>query len=315
MKIVNLILSSLFFMLLVSCKTYRIHGEEKNNGLDKMLDCYYYYFGDYPSSMNELIVFSNHGYYDSSFIDTANMTIRYLTQIKDEIIWQLDDEFPNNHLLIYYSEDTLAFRINDNRFPSLNDFIYSYTDCYGCFPSNVHSLIEFRKAALEVTKFNHFWQYDSLTIRNIQKCQDLGILSWTITEKDFIIKIDDDTIASWTGHEQKSGFCHTLPEEISFFSPRFFDSEDIYVFCDENLYESFRHRIIELYYKKRNETNDGIDRWCIVQYTKDGGVESLCNDVDISTNNAWNNMIFDFVNEFAEKNNFSKIIFSCPGLQ
>ncbi len=310
-KVVSTIASFLFVLLFASCNTCRIIGKEKLYGLNTMLDYYYYHFGDYPSTMSDLIDFSNLQFYDSSFLDTAIVTIQYLKQNRDEIIWQLDDAFPNNHLLIMKNNDTISYRINSNRFPSIDDFIVSYTDCYGELPSDANSLIAFRKAALNSTRYMQFWQYDSLTICNFQKCQDLGVLSWLVSDKKLVIKVFDDTIADWSGDKQQNGFCYTLPGEICYFSPRFFDCNDIYVFCDEIIYEDFRHQIGELY---RN-TDDSIRQWRFIQYTKSHGIESLCNDVDISTNNAWNKTVLEFVSFFAEKNGFSRIIFSCPGFK
>lgn len=299
---------------MASCSSSRLNIEKEGSGLNTMIDYYYYHFGDFPSSLDALEVFSNLHLYDSSFIDTAKITICNLKKNKNTIAWQLDDTFPQNHLLITQNKDTLAFRINENRFPSLDDFIYSYTDCYGVFPSNACDLIAFRKAALKVTKFMQFWEYDSLTVQNLQKCLDLGILSWSVSEKGLIIKVHDDTLSNWSSNNQRNAFCYKTPEDAFYFSPRFFDSDNIYVFCDNDLYNDFRHHIRELYHLM-NESNEAVGCWHFLIYTKERGLESLCENVDISTNNTWEAKVVEYVGSFAEENNFSKIIFSCPSLR
>lgn len=311
-KAVSTISSFLFVLLFASCSTCQMVGKEKLYGLDTMLDYYYFHFGDYPSLLDELIAFSDLKLYDSSFLDSANMTIQCLKQNRDEIIWQFDDAFPNSHLLIINNNDTIAYRVNDNRFPSLDGFIYSYTDCYGELPFTASDLIAFRKAALKATRYMQYWQYDSLTIRNLQKCQDMGILYWSVVGKELIITVNDDVIADWSDNTQQNGFCYTLPKEVYYFSPRFFDSNGVYVFCDKIIYDDFRHHIRDLYHKELDKTDNEMGQWGILQYTRDKGLESLCSDVNLSINNAWNKMVFEYVSLFAEKNNYSKIIFSCP---
>lgn len=288
--------------------------DEHLYGLNTMLDYYYYHYCDYPSSLEELEDFANLNLYDSSFVDTANATIYNLKKNEKAIVWQLIDTFPINQLLITKGEDTLAYRVNDNRFPSLDNFIESYIDCYGEFPYNINGFIAFRKAALNVTKHMQFREYDSLTIRNLQKCQHMGVLSWNITDNNLVVKVYDDTIANWSGDNRQNGFCYKLPGEVYFFSPRFFDSDGVYVFCDDSLYDGFRHKIRDLYYNDLSGSNERLEHWTFIQYTRDRCFESLCNDVDLSTNEAWNKIVFEYVSSFAENYNFSRIIFACPSL-
>lgn len=303
---------TIIMMLFTSCSSNQISIDEQFYGLNTMLDYYYYHYCDYPSSFNELEKFSNLNLYDSSFIDTANVTIHNLKKNENKIVWQLNDAFPISHLLITINTDTIVFRSNENRFPSLDDFISSYTDCYGEFPSTVSGFIAFRKAALNVTKHMQFWEYDSLTILNLQKCNDLGLLSWSVTEKDFIIKIHNDTIANWSTQNQINGFCYKSLEEAYIFSPRFFDNEGVYAFCDDNLYDAFRQKIRELYYTSSNGLSNSAGLWYFLKYTEEGGLESLCNDVDTTLDNKWNRTLFEFVSTFAEENDFSIILFACP---
>lgn len=312
-RIVNIIFP-LFFLFFASCIMCQMNEKEEFCGLNIMLDYYYYHYCDYPSSLNELEDFSRLNLFESSFIDTANLTLRNLKKNKKEIVWQLDDAFPVSHLIITNNTDTIVFRANDNRFPSLDDFISSYLDCYGEFPSTFSGFIAFRKTALNVTKHMQFWEYDSLTISNLQKCQDMGILSWNVTDNNLVVKIYDDTIANWSGDNRQNGFCYKLPGEVYFFSPRFFDSTGVYAFCDDSLYDVFRNNIRDLYYNNLNESNDRLEHWTFIQYTRDRGFEFLCKDVDLSTNDAWDKIVFDYVSSFAEKHNFSKIIFACPSL-
>lgn len=308
------IITPVFVILLVLCNKCQINNVEDFYGLNTMLDYYFYHYGDYPSSLDELEEFSNLNLYDTSFVDTANTTLLSLKKNTSAIIWQHDDTFPINHLLIKKNKDTIAYRINDNRFPSLDDFIYSYTDCYGVFPADANSFLVFRKAALKVTKKMQFWEYDSLTIRNLQKCQDMGVLSWKVANNNLVIKVYDDTIAYWSGDNRLNGFCYKSSEEVYIFSPRFFDSDGVYAFCDDSLYDGFRNKIIELYYNGLNGSNDRLKCWTFIQYTRDRGFESLCNDVELTTNDAWDKILFEYVSSFAENYNFSKIIFACPNL-
>lgn len=315
MKEIRTSFFALIMLLLASCSSNRMNKDEHFYGLNTMLDYYYYHYCDYPSSIKELEDFANLNLYDSSFVDTANVTIYNLKKNEKAIVWQLNDSFPINQLLITKGEETLAYRVNDNRFPSLDNFIESYIDCYGVFPYTINGFIAFRKTALDVTKHLQFWEYDSLTVHNLQKCQDLDILTLSVAENYFILKVYDDTIAYWSCRNQQNGFCYQTPERVYFFSPRFFDSDGVYAFCDDSLYDVFRNNIRDLYYNNLNGSNDRLEHWTFIQYTRDRGFEFLCKDVDLSTNDAWDKIVFDYVSSFAEKHNFSKIIFACPSFE
>lgn len=309
-KAAKLIFVTLIAFQLTSCMANPKDKEEKYPGLNVMLDYYYNYHGDYPANLTEFKQYTQDAWFCTQFIDTLVMTLRELENDSDDISWQKDDDFPQNHLLIMRFDDTLAYRINEHRFPSIDDFINSYTHCYGEYPLMLDDLVAFETEALKVTKHSPFWKYDSLTVGNLRTCQELGILLWSMSDDGLLIKVRNDTIADWKPSEGKNGFCYIPSDEIVFFSPCFYNQNGVYTFCEDTIIDVFKNSLRNLRVKYCK--NQDITGWCLLKYTKEHGIFHLCNNADVPLETDWFIAVGDYVRDFATQKGFSSIIFSCP---
>ena len=318
MKTLNVILL-LSIILLGSCSFCRKIDSGYYSGLESMLDYYYYHYGDYPNSLEELEEYSTLGLYDSAFLDTLFTTTRHLKEDIETIEWLNDDCFPNSHLLILKGNDTLIYRINDNRFTSLDEIIELYTCSYGSLPPSPDALLTFMDAYIEATKYkqdwkhdSRRWEYDNLTVRNFQKCKDNGLLNWSTLDDGLLIIVKGDTIADWSSEETGNSLCNISPNDVWFFYPRFYDYNGNFIFCDNKSSEDFAVKIRDLRYGRGEGLPGGINGWHIIRFTSGKGLQALCPEDEVNLNTRWCLELGSLVKSFSEEHNIGEIIFITP---
>ena len=339
------------FILLVgvfttSCVQNQLSNEEKYPALGDLTKSYYYRYYEYPTSTEDLLNYCNvylESWNDYPDIDSIKTTLYYLQKEKKKIqwkyvyssLWTKDNYYypwAEKELLVLVDKDTIVREKPDLVFMGAcwSDLFEYYVKDYFRFPSSLEELIEYSGTerllnydTVPISQDDDFLNsYDprveAALLRFFLKNQN--DLVWLCEDSTLLIALEKDTVY----YEQidSDSPCHWYdnapnPNEILLFSPRFFDLSGRISWKSRNdeFTAQFRKSIRDLRQQYPIIIEGGINNWHFFQYTRANGLTLFCKDDEMQTNTDYYRDLEACVKEFAEENDFSKIVFVAPILK
>lgn len=205
-----------------------------------------------------------------------------------------------------------------------------YIQDYFRFPPNLEELIEYSGTekllnydTVPISQDDEFlcspnFRAEAVLLRFFLKNQN--DLTWLCEDSTLLIALAKDTIY----YEQidPDSPCHwyddvTNPNEIFLFSPRYYDLSGRISWKSRNdeFVAQFRKSVRDLRQHYPTIIEGGINNWHFFQYTRANGLTLFCKDDDMQTNTNYFKDLETCVKEFAEENDFSKIVFVAPFLK
>lgn len=307
----NLILA-LFLTLMVSCEKKHPPTKENISGIETFLDRYFEKNLDYPPSLEDLLLFcQSDNYLIQTMGDRYNTTMLFLTKNKKNISWVLDDGFVNEQLLILKKRDTLAYRINDRRFPCGYEYLTSYENCYLTDPRTPEDFISFIEDSF--SKADTLWKpdkCDSITLMNFIKCKERGILKWVWNNDDFHIIVNADTICSRQPAFTVCGKKDYYPQSRR---PRFFDRDGYYLAVSEESVTSFFSGIQNI--SREFHRANYEDNVHLMEFNIKTGLHCFCENDSFENTSKWFISLEHYLRTYADENSIGKIIFAVPEME
>ena len=141
-------------------------------------------------------------------------------------------------------------------------------------------------------------------------CEDSSLLIALAKDTVYYEQIDSDSPCHWYDNAPN-------PNEIFLFSPRFYDlsGRTSWKSRNDEFTAQFRKSIRDLRQLYPTIIEGGINNWHFFQYTRTNGLTLFCKDDEMQTNTDYYRDLEACVKEFAEENDFSKIVFAAPVLK
>ncbi len=268
--------------------------------LSSMIDGYFYYYGEYPSSLNDFLTFYNTQ-------DSVNTTITHLLERKKDISWELKNRSVlNEELLIKDRNDTLFWFSKKKHLSYLDDLINGYEKDYLDYPVSLKDLIDYEQATKGL-KEESFDRCITATLKYLQQYSDQ--LTWQKSDSLFLLTTGSDTISCRIGPSFGISICESdnWREKTVVL---FYDKEKTVVFNKE-LEVSFKTGLQKIRSFYKNESFDKSD-YHILQYTTSEGLQRYCNCDTLSLDTEWFTDIDAFLCMFSANFELDKIIFTSP---
>jgi len=305
MKRLFILLFALFTVSFASCQTVSTSKKDDYPGLETFLDGYYHQYYSFPVSLDELIaeIETRSSYVNPSFIDTFNITLTNLRKDKNQINWVLSDEcFLNEELLVLKGEDTIMHRYNPYKFPCLGVLLNNYRYYYLDYPETIEELSAFTKVEGYVEEPS-FKGCDSITMQNLFKGEERGVLTWKNDKDGLLIMANNDTVD------------YLPPYSPCDLSP--FEKRRIVLLFDKNKTVVLSNKM-EVEFKKGlysvlkefpfiDEKEKG--NYHIMCYRQDKGLHLYCENDYLPQDPELFSTLNTFAHQFAEENNLDEIIF------
>lgn len=303
MGIIKVVLWVLILNLaFVSCSNSK-DGSVNKEELSAMIDGYYYYFGEYPSSIDSLIT-----YYDN--LDSSNATISFLKNKRNNILWNLyNPSVLQEKMVVKYTNDTLYYHQGEKRLSYLDNLIDNYEQAYLQYPQSLEDLIRFNAATKDLKK-DLFDRCITRTLIYLQNFDEQ--IEWISDDELFLILSDNDTIDCRIGPSYHNIIC----------SSNNWYEKNVFLFYDEhNVYVPNKELTIELKRELQNIRKDyklenyDISDYHILNYTIQEGLQRFCKDDDISLNTEWFYDVEILLRSFCNEHGLVKVIFVSPSYQ
>lgn len=293
---------SLFCLVLFlsSCNTLRIKEQCDKLELSSMVNDYYYHYGEYPSSLDAILL-----YYEVQ--DSVNATINYLYKRKQDIDWTLNNQdVIKEELVIKEKEDTLFWYSGKKHLPYLDDLINGYEKDYLEYPSSLYDLVNYNHAT-KGKKEEAFDRCIDATLSHLEKYNDK--LIWKKNDSLFLLEVGNDTISCRIGPSYESYICESAywKEKVVFL---FFDNNGVGIFNDDMLI-SFKKGLQELRKTYKDNNLDHSD-YHVLLYTTTGGLQLYCKNDTLLLNTEWFNDVETYLKQFSLEHNIWKIVFISP---
>ena len=342
-KFVFILLVSIFT---ISCAKNQLSNEEKYPFLGDLIESYYHRYYEYPTSTEELLNYCNvylESWNDYPEIDSIKTTLYYLQKEKKRIQWKFVYSDPwtkdnysypwaEKELLVLVNKDTLVREKPDLIFMGAcwSGLIEYYIQDYFRFPPNLEELIEYSGTekllnydTVPISQDDEFlcspdFRAEAVLLRFFLKNQN--DLTWLCEDSTLLIALAKDII--YYNQIDSYSPCHwyddvTNPNEIFLFSPRYYDLSGRISWKSRNdeFVAQFRKSVRDLRQHYPTIIEGGINNWHFFLYTRANGLTLFCKDDDMQTNTNYFKDLETCVKEFAEENDFSKIVFVAPFLK
>lgn len=291
-KIIRLILCLIAFF--PSCKTINKFDSKE---LSSLIDKYFYYYGEKPSSLEDFLDFYNRQ-------DSINATITYLIEKKRNIEWILSNRnVLEEDLLIKEKLDTLLWSSSKKHLSYFDDLIDGYEHDYLEYPQSLNDLINYDRATRGM-KEESFDRCIVATLRYLEKFKDR--LKWQSNDSLFLLTEGSDTITYRFGPSYGASICESddWAEKVVFL---FFDKEGTAVFSDDMMV-LFKKGLQEIRKTYKNDSFN-VSNYHILKYTTKEGLQKLCKNDALSLNTEWFTDVDTYLRQFTSEYELGKVIF------
>lgn len=292
------LLSIVFCIAFFSCNT-TIDTEDKES-LSSLLDGYFYYYGEYPSSVDSFL-----SYYEAQ--DSAIFILSYIENNKKDIIWSLSNpSIVQEELTIKIKGQVLFHHFWEKHFSFLDDLIDSYERDYLEYPRSLKDLINYDKAT-KGTKEELFDRCIIHTLEYLEKVDNQ--ITWTSNDTLFLMISDSDTIDYRIGPSLKNSICSSNYWREKFVY-LFYDEEIVYI-PNEKLGNIFKCGLKALCNKYSVEQVE-ISKYHILIYEPENGLKLLCKNDSIDIDTEWFHDIEGYLYSFCSEHGLGRVIFASP---
>lgn len=302
----------LLIFITCSCSTSHYSIIEYKTYIEAFVTAYQNENCYYPESIDDFILFSESvlPLADSASMDVLQMTLNEIKKQKNQIAWiVVDENLLYKELFVLYKNDTLAKK-KFSAFPTLHRLIDAYQYCYCQCPKSYKA---FRKHYLAMVNEKDTWptkKCDSITMLGLEKCQSIGMLSWSLDDDGLSVSIGNDTLGFWGNYS----YCDYSILDAFEFQTRFFDNDSI-GFTSEILEQQFKMGLRGLRSKFSTTVGGGADGWYLLKYSKKEGIVSFCEEDTIDLNTRWFFLLKQYVDCFSEDNGLNSIVFVTPAME
>lgn len=289
----------LFCLMIISiaCNTIWEKRQFDSSEFSSMIDTYFYYYGEYPSSLDSFLDFYKNQ-------DSINATIKYLSERKYGINWSLNNKTVlEEELLVEEKGDTLFWHSSKKHLSYLDDLINSYEVDYLEYPESLDDLINYDQATKGM-KDESFERCIAATLSYLEMFNDQ--LTWQKNDSLFLLTTNTDTISCRIGPSRGVSICWSdnLREKSVFL---FFDKYGTAVINDD-LLTSFKRGLQEIR-KKYKDEQFNVSDYHIIQYFTSSGLSPFCEEDTIALDIEWFRDVEPYLERFTSENELEKVIF------
>lgn len=282
--------------------------------MDLFVDHYYTINYEYPSSLDELLLFCKANLsYLQSIKDSILIDYTYFKNNAEKISWIINDTlFPKQELIVLYEKDTLAYRINERRFPCIGFYNDAYVNCYLKEPDSLECFLSFCYYcdSLEDDTNELYDKCNRVTLKNLQKCKQMESFQWINNDDELLMLIGSDTI--WH-HNNETLPCIDYLKPL--FQPHYYDKTGQYIRLEEDVDREFRNKLRRLWRPYMNHSNTKGRDYLTLVYSKAKGVYSFCEEDKIDLNAQYFKDMGVYLEKFIDNYGLSRVVFAAPAMK